>query len=139
MAKRIIGRITYNTATATVLYVADGVKLYRTRGGHQFFYDGEEIWQATSEEISKWMKECLIDPSIEPEQTVPNAIRIRVPDTLRARVGEAAKAENMSMNEWVIRVLEMALRQKEEVSHEAGTRLRRPPLHEQGERLSHSR
>ena len=134
--KRIIDGKTYNTETATQIegWTANhdepwphenGVYLYQNRYGAFFLYtfqngvdpedDGEAITPYTAEQARNWLEKHrsyrvdLIESLFGkmPEAGSGEAkFTLRMPDSLRERLAERAKANNQSLNAWIIRCLE---------------------------------
>jgi hypothetical protein len=125
--KRIIDGKTYNTETATQLAGWDydeapfpgGAYLYQTRFGAFFLYasggpkEGEDIIPYTPEQARVWLeKNQQVDVIERLFGEMPEAgsgetkFTLRMPDSLRDRLGECAKANNQSLNAWIVRCLE---------------------------------
>jgi hypothetical protein len=130
--KRIIDGKTYNTETATQLAghdsdygpYSEGKFLYQTRFGAFFTYsyldgvdenDFEKIEPLTPEEARAWLEEnASYSPDIIEKLfgEMPEAgsgeskFTLRMPDSLRERLAERAKANNQSLNAWIVRCLE---------------------------------
>ena len=109
--------------------------LYQTRGG-AFFVDLEitrerwnelehepqtevvhEFWPKSPDQAQKWMVEGDVEVFHNPfeeqaaAETEPGAtIYIRVPASLKKRVDDAARADNVSANVWAMRCLEQCLK-----------------------------
>lgn len=130
--KRIIDGKTYNTETATQIAgwgggdgpYESGRYLYQTRFGAFFLYsyldgadeeDYERITPMTPEEARTWLEQ---NHSYEPsliEQLfgqMPEAgsgevkYTLRMPESLRDRLASFAKANDQSLNAWIVRCLE---------------------------------
>ena len=94
-------------------------ELYQTRhgayfnyGGHGFFHE-EYIIPLAPNEAQKWMEKHASAELIEQHfGEMPEAgdsesrFTLRMPDSLKQRIDNAAKANNQSTNAWVIRCLE---------------------------------
>jgi hypothetical protein len=130
--KRIIDGKTYNTETATYLAGYDGddgpfeygEHLYQTRFGAFFLVSyvdggGEEDYQKiiprTPEQAREWLEEkqsYRVDVIEQLFGEMPEAgsgevkYTLRMPETLRDRLAERAKANGQSLNAWMIRCLE---------------------------------
>jgi hypothetical protein len=133
--KRIIDGKTYNTETATEIWgwtrfhddpapYQSGVYLYQNRVGSFFLYkfqngkgegDYEEIEPYSPEQARRWLEDPEGDrvDIIEslfgamPEAGSGEAkYTLRMPDSLRDRLAARAKANNQSLNAWIIRCLE---------------------------------
>jgi hypothetical protein len=133
--KRIIGGKTYNTETATQIAEAredynsqkKGAYLYQTRSGAFFVYlyrsePGEEpaferITPRTPEQARNWLEtyksadisvdiiEALFAETLETGATEVK-YTLRMPESFRGRLAALAKANNQSLNAWIIRCLE---------------------------------
>lgn len=129
--KRIIDGKTYNTETAT--QIGGSVReegpgeiaeyLYQNRFGVFFLYslvegfeehDGERIVPYTPEQARKWLEQ-LSDGARQIETLfgeMPEAgsgeakYTLRMPESLRDRLASYAKANNQSLNAWIVRCLE---------------------------------
>ncbi len=133
--KRIIEGKTYNTETATQIAAAvsggeddrfdAGAFLYQSRFGAFFLYsyledfspedDYEKIEPLTPEQARKWLED---NQSYHPDLIeklfgeMPEAgsgeskFTLRMPDSLRDRLAVLAKANNQSLNAWIVRCLE---------------------------------
>jgi hypothetical protein len=130
--KRIIDGKTYNTETATQVVgwgggdgpYEHGKYLYQTRFGAFFVYsyldgadedDFEKIEPLTADEARAWLeKNASYDPELIEKLfgEMPEAgsgeskFTLRMPESLRDRLAERAKANNQSLNAWIIRCLE---------------------------------
>ncbi|OMI05522.1 hypothetical protein BSN85_24840 [Bradyrhizobium brasilense] len=125
--KRIIDGKTYNTETATHIAGWDdddgpfqwGHHLYQTRFGAFFLYawggpeEREEILPYTPEQARKWLEKYQYVDLIEklfgemPEAgSGETKFTLRMPDSLRDRLADRAKANNQSLNAWIVRCLE---------------------------------
>jgi predicted HicB family RNase H-like nuclease len=133
--KRIIDGKTYNTETATQIEgwsedhdepwpYESGVYLYQNRFGSFFLYmfrngmgeeDYEEIEPYTPEQARSWLEKHrsyrvdLIESlfGAMPEAGSGEAkYTLRMPDSLRDRLAARAKANNQSLNAWIVRCLE---------------------------------
>jgi hypothetical protein len=134
--KRIIDGKTYNTETATLLAQRDfadfddpfesGAFLYQSRFGAFFLYsyledfiaperDYENIRPLTPEEARQWLEENegsntdLIERLFGemPEAgSGESRFTLRMPDSLRDRLAALAKANNQSLNAWIVKCLE---------------------------------
>ena len=132
--KRIIHGKTYNTETATQIAgrevdnedfpYAAGAYLYQTRFGAFFLYsyvdgsgeqDYERIQPFTPDQARDWLEknESYRADLIEtlfgemPEAgSGETKFTLRMPDSLRDRLAERAKANGQSLNAWIIRCLE---------------------------------
>ena len=133
--KRIIDGKTYNTETATQIIGRDddndesgpydsGTYLYQTRFGAFFLYnyldgtgpdDFEKIEPLTPEEARKWLEKeyywrtDLIERLFgEMPEAGSGEIKytLRLPESLRDRLAERAKANGQSLNAWIVRCLE---------------------------------
>jgi hypothetical protein len=125
--KRIIDGKTYNTETATYLAGWDdddgpfqsGRHLYQTRFGAYFLYawggpdESETIVPYTPEQARKWLENIQQVDLIEklfgemPEAgSGETKFTLRMPDSLHSRLADRAKANNQSLNAWMIRCLE---------------------------------
>lgn len=130
--KRIISGKTYNTETATQITSwtrdegpADVAEyLYQNRFGAFFLYknvdgwddetDGESIKPLTAEEAREWL-EKRYDGATHIEAlfgAMPEAgsgeakYTLRMPESLRDKLASYAKANNQSLNAWIVRCLE---------------------------------
>ncbi len=133
--KRIIEGKTYNTETATQIAgsagadegpYASGAFLYQSRFGAFFLYtyfenfqapedDCEKIEPLTPEQARKWLED---NQSYHPDLIeklfgeMPEAgsgeskFTLRMPDSLRDRLAVLAKANDQSLNAWMVRCLE---------------------------------
>lgn len=131
--KRIIDGTTYNTETATQIAggtesdnsCENGAYLYQTRLGAFFTYSYQEAAESGSEKIEpltpeqarSWLEtyknagnnvdifEALI---AETPKTGASEIKytLRMPESLRDRLAALAKANDQSLNAWMIRCLE---------------------------------
>jgi HicB family len=153
--KRIIDGKTYNTETATQLAgwggsddgpYESGKFLYQTRFGAFFVYsyldgaaenDYEKIDPLTPEEARAWLeKNASYTPDLIEKLfgEMPEAgsgeskFTLRMPDSLRDRLADRAKANNQSLNAWIVRCLESCA--AEPVSSNAGSGEQRdiPPM-----------
>lgn len=134
MAKRIIDGKTYNTETATKIDgwderpdeypISYGEHLYQNRFGafflHSYQDDGpngpeEELKPYTPEQARQWLEKYRswrIDIFEQLFGKMPEAgsgetkFTLRMPDSLRDRLAERAKAADQSLNAWIIRCLE---------------------------------
>lgn len=131
--KRIIDGKTYNTETATLIAGGEdadmpyesGGYLYQSRFGAFFLYaylfgagdstDYERIVPMTPEEARKWLETHAsheVDAIERLFGEMPEAgsgetkFTLRMPDSLRDRLAERAKANGQSLNAWMIRCLE---------------------------------
>ncbi len=130
--KRIIDGKTYNTETATELAGWDtthdeypmtyGEHLFQNRFGAFFLYsyqddgpDGPEadIKPLSAEEARAWLEKDQRVSVIEavfgkmPEAgSGESKFTLRMPDSLHKRLAELAKADNQSLNAWIVRFLE---------------------------------
>lgn len=132
--KRIIDGKTYNTETATQHYgwadpnddvpYESGTALYQTRFGAFFLYSffenmGEDDWEKiepmTPDQAQAWLEEHaawdtgLIERLFgEMPEAGSAEVRytLRMPESLRDRLAERAKANDQSLNAWIIRCLE---------------------------------
>ena len=129
--KRIMDGKTYNTETATQLAGWDddedevpfpgGRYLYQTRFGAFFLYvwggpeEGETIVPYTPEQAREWLEKYqsyradLIESLFGemPEAgSGESKFTLRMPDSLRERLAERAKANGQSLNAWIVRCLE---------------------------------
>lgn len=133
--KRIIDGKTYNTETATQIEgwsedhdepfpFESGVYLYQNRFGSFFLYmfrngtgedDYEDIEPYTPEQARGWLEKHrgyrvdLIESlfGAMPEAGSGEAkYTLRMPDSLRDRLAARAKANNQSLNAWIVRCLE---------------------------------
>jgi HicB family len=132
--KRIIDGKTYNTETATEIEgwdiseeeypVTHGQHLYQNRFGafflHSYQDDGpngpeENLEPYTPEQARKWLEEhrsYRVDLIESLFGKMPEAgsgeskFTLRMPDSLRDRLAERAKAKNQSLNAWIVRCLE---------------------------------
>ena len=130
--KRIIDGKTYNTETATELAGWDetsegypityGEHLYQNRFGAFFMYsyqdDGphgpeENLEPYTPEQAREWLEKYQRVSVIEavfgkmPEAgSGESKFTLRMPDSLRDRLAERAKARGQSLNAWIVRCLE---------------------------------
>lgn len=130
--KRIIDGKTYNTETATHITGSDwneefwekGKHLYQTRFGAFFEfsyrdgadeYDYENIMPLTPDEARKWLEEnAAYDVELierlfgEMPEAGSGEIKftLRLPESLRDRLGTFAKANDQSLNAWIVRCLE---------------------------------
>ncbi len=132
--KRIIDGKTYNTETATQIASVDnddysvpyeaGAYLYQTRFGAFFlfsYYEGhgeddyEKIEPFTPDQAREWLEKNVsyrVDLIEKLFGTMPEAgsgeskFTLRMPDSLRDRLAERAKANNQSLNAWIVRCLE---------------------------------
>ena len=126
--KRIIDGKTYNTETATQLVGREsdqgdsysGSYLYQTRFGAFFLYwyddqEGEGIAPWTPEQAREWLErnyshrvnliESLFGKMPE-AGSGESKFTLRMPDSLRDRLAERAKANGQSLNAWIVRCLE---------------------------------
>jgi len=132
--KRIIDGKTYNTETATQIAGRDdddydvpyqsGEYLYQTRFGAFFlfsYYEGhsEDDWEKiepfTPEQAREWLEKNhsyradLIESlfgNMPEAGSGESKFTLRMPDSLRDRLAERAKANNQSLNAWIVRCLE---------------------------------
>jgi hypothetical protein len=130
--KRIIDGKTYNTETATQIAGSSdddrsyesGKYLYQTRFGAFFAYsyldgtgehDYEKIEPLTPEEARAWLeKHHSYGPDLIEKLfgQMPEAgsgeikYTLRLPESLRDRLADRAKANDQSLNAWIIRCLE---------------------------------
>jgi predicted transcriptional regulator len=130
--KRIIDGKTYNTETATQIAGSEGGDgpyargryLYQTRFGAFFLYsyregggedDYENIEPFTPEEARGWLEKnesYRVDVIESLFGQMPEAgsgeskFTLRMPDSLRDRLAELAKANDQSLNAWIVRCLE---------------------------------
>jgi hypothetical protein len=130
--KRIIEGKTYNTETATQIAgwsdddgpYDSGRYLYQTRFGAFFLYsylegrdedDHESIQPFTPDQAREWLEKNLSHRADLIESLfgqMPEAgsgeskFTLRMPDSLRDRLAECAKANNQSLNAWIVRCLE---------------------------------
>lgn len=130
--KRIIDGKTYNTETATELAgwdespdehpVTYGEHLFQNRFGAFFLYsyqsdgpDGpeEDLKPFSPEEARAWLEKYQRVSVIEavfgkmPEAgSGESKFTLRMPDSLHNRLAELAKADNQSLNAWIVRFLE---------------------------------
>ncbi len=134
--KRIIGGKTYNTETATEIEGLDkddhsagyeaGEYLYQTRFGAFFLFsffedagagedDYEKIEPLTPEQAREWLEKnrgYRVDLIEKLFGEMPEAgsgeskFTLRMPESLRERLAERAKANNQSLNAWMVRCLE---------------------------------
>jgi hypothetical protein len=130
--KRIIEGKTYNTETATQIVgwsrdegpYESGEYLYQTRFGAFFAYsyfegtgeeDYEKIEPLTPEDARVWLeKNASYDPDLIEKLfgQMPEAgsgeikYTLRLPESLRDRLAALAKANQQSLNAWMIRCLE---------------------------------
>jgi HicB family len=132
--KRIIDGKTYNTETATQIEgwsedhdaypFESGVYLYQNRFGSFFLYmfrygtgedDYEDIEPYTPEQARSWLEKhrnYRVDLIESLFGTMPEAgsgeakYTLRMPDSLRDRLAARAKANNQSLNAWIVRCLE---------------------------------
>jgi antitoxin VapB len=137
--KRIIGGVTYNTATATVLArserhdpqenVERELTLYQTLGGAFFLYrathhrtietvEDSMIEPLTPEQARRWLSETQAEVFHNPFGALPKAtgaaepaatVYLRVPAALKDRMEAAARAQSQSLNAWAIRTFEWRL------------------------------
>jgi len=131
--KRIIDGKTYNTETATELFGSNwdhesfsgGHYLFQTRFGAYFFYkyldganedDFETITPCSADEARQWLeKNASYDPDLierlfgEMPEAGSGEIRftLRLPESLRDRLAALAKANNQSLNAWMVKCLEL--------------------------------
>jgi HicB family len=130
--KRIIDGKTYNTETATQIHgrseeegsFEKGDYLFQTRFGAFFLFhyfefhgqgDHETIVPYTPDEARQWLEENASD---EPEVIerlfgeMPEAgsgeikFTLRLPESLRDRLAARAKANDQSLNAWMVKCLE---------------------------------
>lgn len=130
--KRIIDSKTYNTETATQLFGWDsdegpytqGAYLFQSRFGAYFLftyldgegeYDHNTIAPYTPDEARQWLEKHA---SYEPELIerlfgeMPEAgsgeikFTLRLPESLRDRLAARAKANEQSLNAWMVKCLE---------------------------------
>lgn len=130
--KRIIDGKTYNTETATQIAgwgggdgpFERGRYLYQTRFGAFFLYsylegtgedDYEKIEPFTPEQARAWLeKNQSFNPDLIEQLfgQMPEAgsgeikFTLRLPESLRDRLAERAKANGQSLNAWIVRCLE---------------------------------
>ena len=132
--KRIIGGKTYNTETATQIVGREddnddmpfdsGAYLYQSRFGAFFLYsyldgtgedDYEKIQPFTPEQAREWLEKHysyrvdLIETLFgEMPEAGSGEIKytLRMPESLRDRLAARAKANEQSLNAWIIRCLE---------------------------------
>jgi hypothetical protein len=142
--KRIIDGKTYNTETATELagwddseennYVVSGESLFKNRFGAFFLLtyssdgpDGpeEDIEPLPPESARAWLEKYQYVSVIEAEfGKMPEAgsgeskFTLRMPDSLRDRLADRAKANGQSLNAWIIRCLESCAATPEGVGRE---------------------
>jgi hypothetical protein len=132
--KRIIDGKTYNTETATEIAGVDnddysvpyeaGAYLYQTRFGAFFLFsyyeahredDYEKIEPFTPDQARDWLEKNVshrVDLIEKLFGTMPEAgsgeskFTLRMPDSLRDRLAALAKANDQSLNAWIVRCLE---------------------------------
>ena len=124
--KRIIEGRSYNTDTAALIYEVEdengmqGANLYQTKHGAFFlwWYDTDYgtggIKPLSDEAAQKWLEDNEADPSIieahfgeMPEAgAAERRITLRLPGNLYSRVQVSAEAERLSLNTYIMRVLE---------------------------------
>lgn len=126
--KRIIDGKTYNTETATQIVGHESdyedssnvAYLYQTRFGAFFLYwyddqEGEGISPWSPEQAREWLEKYhsrRVDLIESLFGRMPEAgsgeskFTLRMPDSLRDRLAERAKANSQSLNAWIIRCLE---------------------------------
>ena len=130
--KRIIDGKTYNTETATQIagWSGDdgpyerGSFLYQTRFGAFFAYeyldgsgedDFERMEPLTPEQARAWLEKnasydvALIERlfgEMPEDGSGETKFTLRMPDSLRDRLAERAKANRQSLNAWIVRCLE---------------------------------
>jgi HicB family len=128
--KRIIGGKTYNTETAAQIHgwngfndergINYGTFLFQTRFGAFFLFDYEDddhetITPFTSEEAQQWLeKETGNSPKLvelffgEMPEAGSGEIKftLRLPESLRDRLAARAKANEQSLNAWIVKCLE---------------------------------
>ncbi len=153
--KRIIDGKTYNTETATQIASVDnddysvpyeaGAYLYQTRFGAFFlfsYYEGhgeddyEKIEPFTPDQAREWLEKNVsyrVDLIEKLFGTMPEAgsgeskFTLRMPDSLRDRLAERAKANNQSLNAWIVRCLE-ACAAEPASDAESGDKRDTPPM-----------
>jgi len=149
--KRIIDGKTYNTETATELAGWDddeypityGEHLFQNRFGAFFLYtyqddgpDGPEadIKPLSAEEARAWLEKHQRVSVIEavfgkmPEAgSGESKFTLRMPDSLRERLAERAKANDQSLNAWIVRCLESCAAEPASYA-ESGDRRDIPPM-----------
>jgi hypothetical protein len=130
--KRIIDGKTYNTETATELFGGEvdhgpgstGDYLFQTRFGAYFRFtfkqffdedDRETITPFTPDEARQWLeKNASYDPDLierlfgEMPEAGSGEIKftLRLPESLRDRLATRAKANDQSLNAWMVKCLE---------------------------------
>ena len=140
--KRIIDGKTYNTETATRIsgYTQDSGRhdysesLYQNRFGAYFlleFTDGldeddyEKIVPCTPDEARLWLeKTAAYDPALierlfgEMPEAGSGEIKftLRLPESLRDRLAARAKANDQSLNGWMVRCLESCATEQSKLS-----------------------
>jgi len=126
--KRIIDGQTYNTETATEIFVGSGHfqssgwwGLYQTRAGAFFTivvnHDGEDVLEfgpVSDEEAQKLLEKHanhLVEKYFDVIEggSAERRLTIRLPINLARRIESAAEKKNASVNAYVMRVLEQAL------------------------------
>jgi predicted HicB family RNase H-like nuclease len=127
--KRIIDGQTYNTETATQVFVGHGHfqssgwwGLYQTRAGAFFQvvvnHDGEEVLKfgpVTDHEAQKLLEKHanhLVEKYFDVVEggSAERRLTIRLPINLARRIESAAERKNASVNAYVMRALEQAVK-----------------------------
>jgi len=124
--KRIIEGKAYNTATATCIHSEEDesgcwvFELYRTRHGAFFtcvgdFERGEaSVKPLTDEEAQKWLEDREVDAAVIEEYfgefpeagAAESQITLRLPGNLHRRALDSANAAGVSLNTYIMRLLE---------------------------------
>jgi len=154
--KRIIDGKTYNTETATEIEgwdipeeeyaVSHGQHLYQNRFGafflHSYQDDGpegpeESLEPYTPEQARNWLEKhrsYRVDLIESLFGKMPEAgsgeskFTLRMPDSLRERLAERAKANNQSLNAWIVRCLEACAVEPAAEADSATSRRDIPPM-----------
>jgi len=106
--KRIIGGTAYNTETATRIAAGGGATLYQTRYGDFFICRASgELLDLTPAAARTFLKQHAPDQKIVAEPA--RRWTIRLPEALARRVEQAAADARISVNTYLMRVLEDAL------------------------------
>ena len=74
---------------------------------------GREIEFVVAAPVSEPEEDEQTPPSIELDDTSTSRTTLRLPDALKSRVDEAAAADGMSVNTWLVRAVAAALQPKQ--------------------------